>query len=145
MLRSRLALAALPALAAAVLAPAALAGKAPQPPVVKEAFTQLPCPKDPQSTLELEGCAEKAILVADAQINALAKTIFGRLADDAAKKDFVAAQKAWVAFRKADCAAVSDKYEGGTLAGVLDAQCQADRSKQRVKDLKAFDKLLRAN
>jgi uncharacterized protein YecT (DUF1311 family) len=132
----------LPALAVAatlVAHPAAL-----QPPVIKESFTPLDCPKDPQSTADLAGCAEKKILAADAQINALAQSIFGNLDDDAAKRHFISAQKAWVSFRKADCTSVADKYEGGTLAGVLDAQCQADRSTQRVKDLKAFDKLLKS-
>jgi uncharacterized protein YecT (DUF1311 family) len=131
-----------PAVAALALAahPASL-----QPPVVHESFTPLGCPKDPESTVDIEGCAEKKILAADAQINSLAKSIFANLNDDPAKKDFIAAQKAWVSFRKADCISQSDKYEGGTLSGVVDAQCQADRSTQRVKDLKAFDKLLRSS
>src|SRR5262249_41607020 len=139
MLRTLLA-GAVPAVAALGLAahPATL-----QPPVVHESFTPQECPKDPESTVDIEACAEKKILAADAQINALAKPIFANLADDPARKDFIAAQKAWVAFRKADCNSVSDKYEGGTAAGILAAQCQADRSTQRVKDLKSFDKLLK--
>src|ERR1700755_2995572 len=99
---SRLLLAAVPALAVlALAAPPALAAL--QPPVVKDTFTPLACPKDPQTTLELEGCAEQEILSTDKSINAVAKTIFGRFQDDAAKKDFIAAQKAWVVFRRADC------------------------------------------
>ncbi len=124
---------------------ALLAALALSPPVVKDTFTPLPCPKNPQTTLELEGCAEQRILATDAKINAVAKTIFGRLQDDAAKRHFIAAQKAWVSFRKADCTSVGDKYEGGTLAGVVAAQCTADRSTQRLKELRSFDKLLRTN
>jgi hypothetical protein len=33
---------------------------------------------------------------------------------------------------------MSDRFEGGTEAGVVDAQCEADRNDQRVKDLRAF-------
>ena len=33
---------------------------------------------------------------------------------------------------------MSDVFEGGTLAPVVDAQCQAARNDQRVKDLRTF-------
>jgi hypothetical protein len=39
---------------------------------------------------------------------------------------------------------MSDQYEGGTLAGLVAATCTADRSAQRLKDLRAFEKRLPA-
>jgi uncharacterized protein YecT (DUF1311 family) len=113
-----------------------------KPPVIHEPFTLLPCPSRPQSTLDREGCAEHRIVRLDRQIDATARTIFARLADANAKQDFIAAQTAWLAYRRADCQSVSDKFEGGTEAGVLAATCTADRSVERLKDVKAFATLL---
>jgi uncharacterized protein YecT (DUF1311 family) len=113
------------------------------PPVIREQFTPLPCPRRPQSTLELEGCAERRIVSTDRQIDGVLGAIFPLLFDDAARRRLIDAQHAWLAFRKADCTSVSDKYEGGTLAGLLAASCTADRSARRLKDLRAFERLLR--
>jgi uncharacterized protein YecT (DUF1311 family) len=131
-------------LGAALFAASADAGR-PQalaPPVIHERFTLLPCPSNPQSTLDYEGCAEHRIVRLDKQIDGVSKTIFARLGDDAARRDYIAAQTAWLKYRQADCQSVSDKYQGGTEAGVLAAQCTGDRSAQRLKDVKAFAKLL---
>jgi uncharacterized protein YecT (DUF1311 family) len=92
----------------------------------------------------MEGCAEKQILKSDTQVNQLAAEIFSILRDDRARRDFNAAQLAWLNYRKADCFSVSDLFEGGTEAGVLDAQCVASRNTQRVKDLRAFHQALRS-
>jgi uncharacterized protein YecT (DUF1311 family) len=140
------AVALLSAVALAAFAQPAGAGRpaAVQPPVIHERFTLLPCPAHPETTLELEGCAEHRIVRADKKIDAVAKAIFALLPDDAARRHYVAAHKAWLTYRQADCASVSDKYEGGTLAGVLDADCTADRSEQRLKDVRAQERLLKA-
>jgi uncharacterized protein YecT (DUF1311 family) len=113
------------------------------PPVIHESFTPLPCPAKPTSTLDLEGCAEQRILRTDRRIDAVARSIFARLFDDAARRRFVAAQRAWLAYRRADCMSMSDRYEGGTLAGLVASSCTADRSAQRLKDLTALVRLLK--
>ena len=112
-------------------------------PVIREQFTPLPCPKRAQSTLELEGCAELRIVRADKQIDRVVGSLFATLPDDTARGRLAAAQRAWLAYRSADCASMSDKYEGGTFAGVAAAYCTADRSVQRLKDLRRFAALLR--
>ena len=121
------------ALASAAAAAAALA-----PPVIHEHFSLLPCPRHPQSTLDLEGCAEHRIVATDREIDAVARTIFNRLVNDAARRRFIAAQAAWVAFRSADCISESDQYEGGTLAGLVAANCTAARSAERLAELRSF-------
>jgi uncharacterized protein YecT (DUF1311 family) len=108
------------------------------PPVIHEAFTLLACPTHPQTTLGLEGCAEHRIVRTDHQIDDVARSIFGRLYDDAARRRFIAAQRAWLAYREADCSSMSDQYEGGTLAALVAASCTADRSAQRLSDLRSF-------
>jgi uncharacterized protein YecT (DUF1311 family) len=126
----------------AALAIPAAAAAAPPPPVVKEGFTLLPCPKNPQTTLALEGCAEHRIVKSDAIINAKVKRIYGLLNTNAAKTNFVLGERAWLAYRKASCKSRSDVYEGGTLSGVVFANCVADVNDVHVKDLTAFEKAL---
>jgi uncharacterized protein YecT (DUF1311 family) len=121
-----------------------LAATALSPPVIHEVFTLLPCPAHPVSTLDLEGCAEQRIVRSDRQIDALARAIFERLHDDAARLRFIAAQSAWLAFRQADCASVSDRYEGGTQAAVVAADCTAQRSAERLSQLRSFLRALTA-
>jgi uncharacterized protein YecT (DUF1311 family) len=113
--------------------------------VIHERFTLLPCPADKKdkTQLELEGCAEHAIVRTDRKIDAVAKTVFDLLGDTAARRRFVAAQRAWLSFRAADCLSVSDKYEGGTLAALLDATCTADRSTQHLREIRDLARLLR--
>ena len=107
---------------------------------IHETFTPLPCAGSPshRTTLEQEGCAEKQILKTDSQVNVLGAEIFQLLRDDRARRDSNAAQRAWLNYRKADCFSMSDLFEGGTEAGVVDAQCVASRNEQRIKDLRTF-------
>jgi uncharacterized protein YecT (DUF1311 family) len=114
------------------------------PVVIHETFTPLPCSGAAQhrTTLQMEGCAEQQILRSDAQINLLEAQIFAILPDDRARRDLGAAQHAWLGYRKADCLSMSDIFEGGTEAAVVDAQCVAGRDVQRVKDLRSFHQAL---
>jgi uncharacterized protein YecT (DUF1311 family) len=110
------------------------------PPVIRETFTPLPCKGKPNSrtTIEQLGCAEQQILKSDKKIDALSASIFSRLHDDAARRRFIAGAKAWLAYRRADCASRSDIFEGGTQAPVVAAQCQSLRNATRIKDLATF-------
>jgi uncharacterized protein YecT (DUF1311 family) len=111
------------------------------PPVVKEVFTLLPCPKSPparDSTIGMEGCEEHTIVKSDAKIDTLARQIFGQLADDPARRRFVAGEKAWLAYRGAFCNSQSDIFEGGTAAVTEYAGCVVHQNAQHVKDLTGF-------
>lgn len=110
------------------------------PPLIRESFTPLPCTGKPNSrtTVQQEGCAEHQILATDSRINALAKSIFSRLRDALAQRRFIAAARAWLNYRHADCLSLSDVDEGGSQAPVTDAQCTASRNGQRIKDLRKF-------
>jgi len=105
-----------------------------KPPVIHESFTPLPCPKHASSTLALEGCAEKAILAGDRKIDAKAHAIFFKLAPRE-RAGFVRGEREWLSYRRDSCAAESSKYAGGTLAAVVDAQCQATRNTTHLGDL----------
>jgi uncharacterized protein YecT (DUF1311 family) len=117
------------------------------PPVIHESFTPLPCSGSPgkRSTLQEEGCAEQQILRGDKQINTLNAKIFNDLHTTSARRDLIAGHKAWLAYRKSYCLSVSDVFQGGTAAGVVDADCIATVNGQHVFNLKTFVKDLTSN
>jgi uncharacterized protein YecT (DUF1311 family) len=117
-------------------------GGVPKPPVIHEVFTQLPCPPHPVSTLEIEGCYEKAIVSTDRKIDAQAKVIFGLLQSQYARLTFVRGERFWLQYRQASCSAQASKYAGGTFAGLVAAACTLDRSKAHLRDLVAMRKEL---
>jgi uncharacterized protein YecT (DUF1311 family) len=116
--------------------PAALAASGPPP--IKETFTLLPCPKHPVSTLALEGCAEHKIVATDRKIDAKAQAIWKKLSSSGAKAHFVAAERAWLAYRRATCLSRSDVFAGGTLAAVEYANCVVDLNVTHLLDLTRF-------
>ncbi|MEQ1950092.1 lysozyme inhibitor LprI family protein [Mesorhizobium yinganensis] len=88
---------------------------------------------------KLNECAAKALHEADTQLNADFKEIETRLADDAdAKKLFVEAQRAWIAFRDAECGFQSSGVAGGTAYPMINANCQAGLTNQRLMDFKNY-------
>ena len=107
----------------------------------------MPCTGKPahRTTLQDEACSEQQILRSDKQINALNQKIFSALGTNSARRDLIAGHRAWLAYRKSYCLSVSDVFEGGTLAGVIDADCVATVSAQHVSNLKTFLKDLSSN
>ncbi|HVT65658.1 MAG TPA: lysozyme inhibitor LprI family protein [Mycobacteriales bacterium] len=106
-------------------------------PKVRESFSVLPCPSDPTSTLDMEGCAEHRIRALDRQINSLTKILFGEFSDNG-KQNLIAAQAGWDSYRHAECQSESDVYEGGTLAGVVAVNCFARLAAERLKALQGM-------
>lgn len=112
-----------------------LASAASGPPVIKEPFTPLPCPAHPKTTLQQEGCAEKAVLKSDAAINSRAKKIYYKLKAGSPRTWFVNGEKAWLTYRRASCKAQASKYAGGSLQPVMYLRCEANRNKTHLGDL----------
>jgi len=115
-----------------------------QAPVIHERFTPLPCSGEPgrRTTQQQLGCAEHAIVRIDGRLDQLAKSLMPRLPDNAARRRFATAAHRWLSYRNADRASVSDVFEGGTEAPVLQAQCLAARDRTRLADLGAFSRSL---
>jgi uncharacterized protein YecT (DUF1311 family) len=114
-----------------------------RPPVIKEVFTPLKCTHD-KTTLGIEGCAEHQILRSDKSIDSLNAKIFTKLSTSG-KKDFVNGHNAWLKYRTAYCLSESDVYQGGTQAGVVDAQCVTNVNAAHVKELAGFLSSLNQN
>ena len=89
--------------------------------------------------MEMNACAAQNHQKADARLNALYRQITSRLKDDTdATKALVAAQRAWIAFRDAECAFVGSKTAGGSVNPIIVAQCKAGLTDLRVKDFEYF-------
>ncbi|MCA0276548.1 MAG: lysozyme inhibitor LprI family protein [Proteobacteria bacterium] len=84
-------------------------------------------------------CADKALIASDAELNALYKQIQGRLKDDqAASKLLVGAQRAWVAFRDAECEFSSSGVAQGSIYPMTVLQCRDGMTELRIKDFQNY-------
>jgi uncharacterized protein YecT (DUF1311 family) len=104
------------------------------PPVVTETFTRLPCKA--ATIVGQEGCAEEAVLRADAAINREVAALWWQQAGTSeARSRLSAAQQAWLAYRSATCASEADAFAGGSEAALETAQCLARLTQERAKEL----------
>lgn len=95
------------------------------------------------TTPEVEACAERAFKVADARLNQAFQTLLQAVPDtsdagpagESPRAALVKAQRRWIAFRDADCAAKFALYAGGTVRGTIMWTCQRERTEQRVQEL----------
>jgi uncharacterized protein YecT (DUF1311 family) len=72
-------------------------------------------------------------------LNALYQKIKERLAADAeTTRLFVAAERAWVPFRDAECNFAASGVSGGTIYPTIYAECLERLTKARIADFKAY-------
>lgn len=107
---------------------------APTPPVIREGFTRLPCPKNAGTTLAMEGCAERSILQGDKHINTLVRTIFYSLRPSG-RALFAKSERTWLRYRHDSCVTAASLYAGGSIQPVVFAMCIASRNATHLKDL----------
>lgn len=102
---------------------------------------------NPISTLEINECAMREYKLRDRELNDAYRALTAALKPDGAgdetdysavKTQLVAAQKAWVAYRDADCGALRKYYEQGTIRTAMHLGCLIERTVQRTKELKAW-------
>ena len=85
-------------------------------------------------TLDLTNCLAKARDAADAQLSAAYKQLRSKL-DAADSQRLVAAQRLWIQYRDANCAAERGLYEGGTAASPAYLACLEAMTRARLKEL----------
>lgn len=101
---------------------------------------------DAQSTVEINSCFDKEYQAADKALNVAYATaldfVRGRKLDapyDAKsfETSLKSAQRAWVAYRDADCKdLVPQQWSGGTGTTSAILQCMMEKTRQRTKELK---------
>ncbi|HCJ72708.1 MAG TPA: urease-associated protein, partial [Agrobacterium sp.] len=106
---------------------------------------QEPNCKEPQTQADMTICAGKDYEKADKELNVayqkLRKLLIER--DKAADADgkgatdaLVTAQRAWVAFRDANCALAGFQARGGSMEPMLISSCLAETSGKRAEELR---------
>ena len=84
-------------------------------------------------------CADASYQKADAALNRSYKEILRRLkGDSATTKLLVDAQKAWIAYRDAECAFSSSANKGGTIYPMVFSICLEGVTKKRSAELAAY-------
>lgn len=102
------------------------------------AFAEQSC-GDLTNQTDMNICAGKAYEKADTELNSLYKQIEGRLKDDAdTTKLLVSAQRAWVAFRDAECGFSSSMVAEGTVYSFVHSSCLEGLTQTRIEDLKGY-------
>ena len=105
------------------------------------AAAALDCSKA-MTTPDMNECAAIDQKKADARLNQVYQRVLKSLEPDAGgaetKKKLVEAQRAWVKFRDADCAAVYQQHIDGTIRNVMHHGCMRARTEQRIKELNEF-------
>lgn len=104
---------------------------------IAPAARALDCTADTE--VAMTRCAARDFARADAALNAAYERIVARLGSDPDTAGrLVAAQKAWIAFRDAECAFATGDHAGGSAAPMADAQCRARLTRARVRDFDAY-------
>ncbi|OLF53020.1 lysozyme inhibitor LprI family protein [Pseudomonas chlororaphis] len=84
-------------------------------------------------------CAAQQHKAADQELNTLYQRINQRLKDNPeGKKLLVGAQRAWVAFRDAECGFAASGVAGGSVYPLIYGNCVTDLTKARVEAFKAY-------
>jgi len=88
------------------------------------------------TTLGMKECAAAELKIQDARLNAAYHKAMAELTARQ-KAKLVTAQRAWIAFRDAECASYEDQ-DWGTLSQVNAAQCVVTMTVKRTIDLEAY-------
>lgn len=89
--------------------------------------------------LEMNTCAGRNLDVADAALNDAYRKIVVRLAQDTeAIGQLRAAQRAWIAFRDAECAFAASSVEGGSIYPMIHADCLREATEARTAALHTY-------
>lgn len=100
---------------------------------------------DARNTVEMNFCADEDFKVADEKLNAVYKKVLARIGEGDLEKPYDRAsweeamrtsQRAWVAFRDADCkGAVPMEWSGGTGTTSAVLGCMTGKTKARIQEL----------
>ena len=92
---------------------------------------------DGQSTMGMIGCIGDELAIQDAALNAAYKKAMSDLTPGE-KTNLQRAQRAWIAFRDADCAALEDPEQWGSISRINANVCMLNRTIERTLELEDF-------
>jgi uncharacterized protein YecT (DUF1311 family) len=92
-----------------------------------------------QTQTQMNVCASESAKKADAALNAAYAQIKTRLKDDTSKIELITkAQRAWIAFRDAECGFAGSAVEGGSMQPMIVAACREEVTAKRTSELDAY-------
>ncbi|CAN5721356.1 hypothetical protein BH10PSE5_BH10PSE5_05710 [soil metagenome] len=89
--------------------------------------------KDAYTTMGQVQCISDAVAVQDARLNKTYAKAMAKLTPEQ-KDKLRAAQRAWIAFKQADCVSLQDD-DWGTMSRVTANMCALDRTTERADEL----------
>jgi uncharacterized protein YecT (DUF1311 family) len=101
----------------------------------------------PMTQADMNFCAASDYETADEELNTEYQSVRKVLAErdssadedgEGAVKALLAAQRAWIAYRDANCEAVGFQARGGTMEPLLVSSCLADMSRKRTEELRSL-------
>jgi len=106
-------------------------------------FLQEPNCGDPQTQAEMNECAARDAKEADAELNFIYPKVLAHYqqmdresgSTEGAKR-LRAAQRAWIAFRDAECAVAGYEALGGSMESLLVSGCIAQMTQKRAAELR---------
>jgi len=97
------------------------------------------CDRNDESQAGLNMCADADFKVSDAKLNADYGAIMTRLSgDEGARKLLQESQRAWIAFRDAECKFSSSGVDGGSIYPMIYSLCLKGLTDARVKQLASY-------
>lgn len=92
-----------------------------------------------QNQLSMNTCAAQELQFHDQRLNALYQQQMQYLEDPLTRERLRNAQRAWIAFRDADCRyQVGEREDSGSIWPLLQNNCLTERTRKRVEELESY-------
>lgn len=97
------------------------------------------CEDDATTQAALNDCAGQAFAKSDRALNGLYREIMQRLGKDTDEgRMLIAAQRAWIAFRDAECDFAAAGVAGGSIYPMTVVNCRNTLTEKRIDDFKFY-------
>lgn len=97
------------------------------------------CMDEAETQSAMNACAQQAYQASDEQLNKNFHEIRQRLGDDTATRNLLRdAERAWIAFRDAECSFAASATAGGSAYAMVYDMCLADLTQERVKNFRNY-------
>jgi uncharacterized protein YecT (DUF1311 family) len=98
------------------------------------AAEKLDCGSQSLSQAELDMCAGRGFKIADTKLNMLYNLLLSKYERNNAAV-LKTAERAWIAYREAECAYETNESIGGTINPMVTSICATDKTNARIKEL----------
>jgi uncharacterized protein YecT (DUF1311 family) len=99
-----------------------------------QADDKLNCNSQNLNQFQLDQCAGQDFTKSDVKLNTLYRDLLKRYDADNATK-LKTAERAWLAYRDAECDYETNSTAGGTINPMMDTMCRTEKTNARIKDL----------